>query len=93
MLLQGLSPTFWGSVCDVLGRRPIYLATFTLYIGACIGLALTHTYWLLVLLRCFQAAGSASVIAIGSGSIGDIAPPSERGGYMGAFSLGPMCVS
>lgn len=60
------------------------------YIGASIGLANTHVYWLLVVLRCIQASGSASVIAIGSGTIGDLAPPAERGGFMGAFSLGPM---
>lgn len=113
MFMQGISPTIWGSLCDVLGRRPVYLATFTVsvsrlqllavdlpltvqlqwiarYIGASIGLALTHVYWLLILLRCLQAAGAASVIAIGAGTIGDVAPPSTRGGFMGIFSLGAM---
>ena len=35
---------------------------------ACVGLALvpTSTYWLLLLLRCLQAAGSASTIALGN---------------------------
>lgn len=60
------------------------------YILANIGLALTHVYWLLVVLRCVQAAGSASVIALGAGSIGDISSPKERGLYMAVFSLGPM---
>jgi MFS family permease len=58
------------------------------YIGACAGLANTHKYWLLVVLRVVQAAGSSSVIAIGAGSIGDIAPPSERGLFMSIFGLG-----
>lgn len=58
------------------------------YIGACAGLANTHKYWLLVVLRVIQAAGSSSVIAIGAGSIGDIAPPSERGLFMSIFGLG-----
>ncbi|KAG0657448.1 hypothetical protein C6P46_006524 [Rhodotorula mucilaginosa] len=62
----------------------------TSYIGACAGLANTHKYWLLVVLRVVQAAGSSSVIAIGAGSIGDIAPPSERGLFMSIFGLGPM---
>ncbi|BGP25869.1 MFS transporter [Rhodotorula toruloides] len=90
MILQGVSPSFFGAICDVLGRRPTYIATFLVYLGACAGLANTHTYWLLLVLRCVQAAGSASVIAIGSGSIGDIAPPSERGLLMSVFGLGPM---
>ena len=83
MLLQGLAPSLWGSICDVLGRRPVYMVTFSMcglciaslqeltpylsYIAACIGLANTNEYWLLVLLRCVQATGSASTIAIGAG--------------------------
>jgi MFS family permease len=67
--------------------------TFVIYVGASSGLAVTHSYGLLIGLRCIQAAGSASVIAIGAGSIGDIAPPSERGGYMSFFSLGAMYVA
>ncbi|GAA5891148.1 hypothetical protein JCM5296_004909 [Sporobolomyces johnsonii] len=90
MILQGVSPSFFGAICDVLGRRPVYILTFLIYLGACAGLANTHKYWLLLFLRAIQAAGSASVIAIGSGSIGDIAPPSERGMFMSLFGLGPM---
>ncbi|GAA5986152.1 hypothetical protein JCM11641_004728 [Rhodosporidiobolus odoratus] len=90
MIFQGISPSFFGAICDVLGRRPVYIITFIIYLGACAGLANTHSYGLLVVLRCIQAAGSASVIAIGSGSIGDIAPPSERGLFMSIFGLGPM---
>ncbi|GAA5873210.1 hypothetical protein JCM8547_006816 [Rhodosporidiobolus lusitaniae] len=90
MVLQGISPSFFGAICDVLGRRPVYILTFLIYLGACAGLANTHAYWLLLVLRCVQAAGSASVIAIGSGSIGDIAAPAERGMYMSIFGLGPM---
>jgi MFS family permease len=36
-------------------------------VGSCIGLALcpTNAFWLLILLRCLQAAGCASTIALG----------------------------
>lgn len=59
---------------------------------ACVGLALvpTNAYWLLMVLRCLQAAGSASTIALGAGVIADIAERSERGGFFGLYSLGPM---
>ncbi|THG97029.1 hypothetical protein EW026_g4906 [Hermanssonia centrifuga] len=43
-----------------------------------------------MLLRCLQAAGSASTIALGAGVIADIATRSERGGFFGLYSLGPM---
>ncbi|KZP25436.1 MFS general substrate transporter [Athelia psychrophila] len=92
MVFQGISPMLWGTIADKVGRRPIFLACLLVLSIACVGLALvpTNAYWLLVLLRCLQAAGSASTVALGAGVIGDIAEPFERGGFFGLFSLGPM---
>ncbi|KAI8331016.1 major facilitator superfamily domain-containing protein [Chlamydoabsidia padenii] len=90
MIFQGLSPSFWGSLSDSWGRRPVYLMTIFIYVMACIGLSLTPNYTTLLVLRMLQAFGSSSVIAIGAGTIGDIAVPSERGGYMGVYGLGSM---
>lgn len=67
---QAISPSFWGALSDVWGRRPVYLSTMVVYIGACIGLALTKSYPLLLVLRMIQAFGSSSVVAIGAGTIG-----------------------
>ena len=85
MILQGLSPTVWGAVADVHGRRVTYICTFIVFISACIGLAETRHYYQLVILRCLQSAGSASTIAIGAGVVGDITTREERGGYMGFY--------
>ncbi|KAG2183022.1 hypothetical protein INT44_006003, partial [Umbelopsis vinacea] len=94
MICQGASPSFWGTIADSWGRRPVYLATLLIYIGGCIGVALTPNYGGLLALRMVQAFGSSSVVAIGAGTIGDICTPSERAGYMGIFSatamLGPV---
>ncbi|EIW79693.1 MFS general substrate transporter [Coniophora puteana RWD-64-598 SS2] len=92
MVLQGVAPMLWGTMADRVGRRPIFLVCILVLALACVGLALTPTnaYWLLMLLRCVQAAGSASTVALGAGVIGDIATPSERGGFYGLFSIGPM---
>ena len=59
---------FWGTLSDRLGRRPIMLACLATLSLACVGLARvpTSAYWLLMLLRCLQAAGSASTIAVGT---------------------------
>lgn len=65
MIFQGLSPTFWGSLADRWGRRPVYLGTMAVYIGANVGLALAPSYAALLVLRMLQAFGSSSVIAIG----------------------------
>lgn len=65
MIFQGLSPSFWGPLADLWGRRPIYLMTMVIYVGACIGIALTPNLAGLMVLRMLQAFGSSSVIAVG----------------------------
>lgn len=45
----------------------MYLVCLVILIGSCIGLAVcpTNAYWLLLVLRCVQAGGCASMIALG----------------------------
>ncbi|EIM87227.1 MFS general substrate transporter [Stereum hirsutum FP-91666 SS1] len=92
MILQGISPMFWATIADRIGRRPIFLACMIVLTLSCVGLALVPTsdYWLLLVLRCIQAAGSASTIALGAGVVADIAVPAERGSFFGFFNIGPM---
>ncbi|KZS95891.1 MFS general substrate transporter, partial [Sistotremastrum niveocremeum HHB9708] len=92
MIFQGISPVFWAPFGDRYGRRIVFILCMALLCLSCVGLALvpTNAYWLLLLLRCFQAAGSASTVALAAGLIVDIAPPSERGMFLGAYTLGPM---
>lgn len=75
---------------DSYGRRLSLACTFTIFIFACIGLALIRHYYQLVILRCLQSFGSASTIAIGSGMLGDVTDRKDRGGYMGVFQTGSL---
>lgn len=86
LVLQGVTPTFTANFADTYGRRPLVLIAFIVYIGASIGLAVSRTYWLLVFLRCVQAAGIAQVIAINSGIAGDVCVPLNRGAFVGVVS-------
>jgi multidrug resistance protein len=88
LIFQGLSPTVWGSISDTKGRRITYCCTLAIFLGACIGLAVTRDYAQLLVLRCVQSTGSASTIALGAGVIGDITKREDRGSYMGFFQGG-----
>ena len=88
MVLQGTAPPFWGPIADSLGRRPVLVVTFLIFLGATLGLAFTNVYWLLLVLRMVQAFGATSAVAIGAGCISDVSQRKERGSYMGFYSLG-----
>jgi len=88
LIIQGIVPSVFGELSEDIGRRPVYLAVFVIYISANIGLAVQHSYGALVTLRMLQSAGSSGTIALAYGVIGDIAPPHERGGYVGLAHVG-----
>ncbi|CDM35766.1 hypothetical protein DTO013E5_9245 [Penicillium roqueforti] len=85
MIVQGLAPSFWGSFSDALGRRVIFVGTFSVYIISNIALAVSTNYGELMAFRALQAAGSAATISIGAGVIGDITTSAERGSLIGIF--------
>lgn len=85
LIIQGISPLFWGSLSDTLGRRPIYIYSFLTYIIANIGLSFSPNFPVLLIFRGLQSAGSASTVSIGNGVIQDITPPAERGGFISFY--------
>lgn len=62
MIVQGITPTFWGSISDVTGRRPVFVGTFIVYLIANIVLAVSTNYAELMVFRALQAAGTAATI-------------------------------
>ncbi|MCO5562285.1 hypothetical protein L7F22_015910 [Adiantum nelumboides] len=71
-------------------KTPVVVC-FIIYEGANAGIAnLPNSYAGLLVLRCLQATGAASVISIGAGAIGDVTTRAERGSFMGVFSSGSM---
>jgi MFS family permease len=90
MIFQGLSPTIFGDLSDMAGRRPAYTLAFIIYLGANIGLALQDSYVALFLLRCMQSSGSSGTIALSYGVVADISSTAERGSYIGVVGVGTM---
>ena len=89
MIVSGVAPTILGSIADQLGRRPVYLVMFFVFVLANVGLALQTSYPALLVLRMLQSAGGSATIGLGYGVVGDITESSERGAYMGIVGCGP----
>lgn len=87
-VLYDCSPSIWASVGDVLERRNIYLSSMLIYVGASIGIGLCNNYGGIAALRSLQALISSPITATGVVVISDIYSPSERGLYIGIFSVG-----
>jgi MFS family permease len=85
-LFQAVSPVFWGTLSDIIGRRPVFIMCFIVFIGSCIGLALAQSYWTFFALRIVQAGGIAATVAINSGVVADVTSRKNRGLFMGVSS-------
>lgn len=84
IVFQALSPLLFATASDTLGRRPIYLITFSVYTLASLGLALNRgSYAGLLVLRALQSLGASAVLAIAYGVVADLCVPSERGAMQG----------
>lgn len=81
-IMQAVAPLFFGDLSDQIGRRPVYMLTFAIYLGANIGLALQDNYAALMVLRALQSAGCSATLAIGNAVVGDLVTSAERGGYI-----------
>ncbi|KAI4132896.1 MAG: hypothetical protein LQ347_002387 [Umbilicaria vellea] len=88
LIVQGVVPSVFGELSESIGRRPVYLTVFIVYLIASIGLGIQNSYGALLALRMLQSAGSSGTIALAYGVIADIAPPHERGGYVGMAHIG-----
>lgn len=64
LICQGLVPFMVGDLADHLGRRPVYLAVFVIYLAANVGLALQDSYPALLVLRILQSSGSSGWFTI-----------------------------
>jgi multidrug resistance protein len=89
-IMQAIAPLFFGDLSDQIGRRPVYILTFAIYIAANIGLALQHNYAALMVLRALQSTGSSATVAIGSAVMADVTTSADRGGYITALQASVM---
>jgi MFS family permease len=85
------------SLGDRHGRRPVYMACISLFAVGSLVIALSTSFWALLLGRAIQGVGSGGIIPTASAVIGDVFAPKERARALGligatygmAFVLGP----
>ncbi|KAK7967768.1 MFS transporter OpS2 [Apiospora aurea] len=90
MLSMSIFPLWWSSFSETLGRRTIYLVSFALNVVFCLVGGFSVNIAMLIVFRVLAGGASASVQAVGAGTIADIWEPRERGRAMGMFYLGPL---
>ncbi|KAJ8608095.1 hypothetical protein MRB53_039844 [Persea americana] len=91
MLSMSIFPLWWSSFSETLGRRTIYIASFTLFLIFNILAAVSVNITMFIITRLLAGGAAASVQAVGAGTIADIWEVKNRGKAMGYFYLGPLC--
>ncbi|KAL9119828.1 MAG: hypothetical protein Q9187_003618 [Circinaria calcarea] len=90
LLSMAIFPLWWSSFSETVGRRTIYILSFSLFLIWNILSALSTNIAMLVIMRILGGGAAASVQAVGAGTMADIWEPKERGKAMGIFFLGPL---
>ncbi|EXJ80118.1 hypothetical protein A1O1_08260 [Capronia coronata CBS 617.96] len=91
LLAMAFTPLWWSSFSETLGRRTIYLVSFSLFTLFSVLSAVSVNMAMLILFRVLSGGAAASVQAVGAGTVSDLWKPHERGRAMGVFYLGPLC--
>ncbi|KAL6880822.1 major facilitator superfamily domain-containing protein [Trichoderma novae-zelandiae] len=90
MISMSIFPLWWSSFSEQFGRRSIYIISFALFLVFAVLSAVSTNIAMLIVFRIFTGGASASVQAVGAGTIADIWESRERGRAMSMFYLGPL---
>lgn len=87
---MAIIPLWWSVLSEAYGRRPVYLASFTLFLVFNSIAAISTSISMFIVMRFLAGGASASVAAVGAGTVADLWEVKRRGTAMGYFFLGPM---
>ena len=85
-----LGPFVFAPASELIGRKPVYVYTSLLFVLFNIATALAPTYASLNILRFIAGTFGSTGPTLGSGSIGDMFAPRERGRAVSLYGLGPL---
>ena len=78
---------YFGKLSDRKGRRNYILAGIVIYSIVSLGYVFSSNIYELIAVRFLNGFGSAMVIPIAMAYLGEVAPRSQTGRYMGTFSM------
>jgi multidrug resistance protein len=90
MLSMSIFPLWWSAFSERLGRRTIYIVSFAMSAVFSVLCAISNSIGMLIVMRMLAGGASASVQAVGAGTVADIWEVHERGKAMGVFYMGPL---
>ncbi|KAG7823786.1 hypothetical protein KL909_002523 [Ogataea angusta] len=86
LILQSVSPVFFSTATDYVGRRPVVLVCLLGGLAINIALAVSNAYWMIILFRCLLASFVSPLISIDSSIVSDFTTRRDRGGYNGTVN-------
>jgi MFS transporter, DHA1 family, multidrug resistance protein len=72
LLCFALGQIVYGPISDHVGRKPVLLATLTLYVAVCLGCVFATSIEMLIALRCLQALGVAAAPVLARAMVRDL---------------------
>lgn len=86
LIISSLLLTY-GRLGDMYGHKRIYVLGFIVFTIGSIFCGSAPSIILLIISRAFQAVGAGMLMAIGPAIVTDVAPPEERGKFLGAIAI------
>lgn len=89
VLGYAIGPLLWAPISESVGRRNIFLLSYTGYTFFTAGCCGSQNIWTLIILRFFTGIFGSSALCIPGGQIADMFKPELRGLGIGVFCLAP----
>ncbi|MYS85783.1 MDR family MFS transporter [Embleya scabrispora] len=82
-LVTAVTTPVWGKFGDLIGRKPMYLASIAVFVAGSALCGLSQSMTQLIVFRIVQGIGAGGIGAGAFALIGALVPPRERGKYQG----------
>ncbi|KAJ5601977.1 hypothetical protein N7510_011511 [Penicillium lagena] len=86
-----VGPLLWSPLSEIIGRRPVYIISLSLYVIFNIPCALSPNIGGLLVSRCLCGVFSSSGLSLAGGTIADIWNIEDRGMAIAYFAAAPYC--